>query len=1059
MGRQKPRVVMNLSQNHKQFKQRVHILNSALSNQTTIKTRNHNKIDEESFISLQTKNSNTFTPNLMECILFPIFTTAHSQSPSSQSIQLITKHTQLSNNKQKKKKKKNSKQSGSTNNFSLNFDINPRVYVKTTKNWQSQLLVQQIEDTLQQHMQQEHKEIDTDIYIAPSVRERWPSTYGTHNQYLNPNIAAITKESPYDVLMLRCAQRCFSDILLNEFSFDDFVHLIETRYNYYYWSYHEDNTTNIKKRKIHFNKHIAQLCRQINGEISKAYAVFMDKEMEFRLQIVMGNKKLLKQERGAHIASLSVFAVQKSVESIANVISEIDSQMQQIHSVAANIILKWTQNIRFCIGTAQSVLKDIKQLKYIVIQHLYQFGEKFDKYLRDIECKMNEKRRREGVEMVKQTNANDMALIYIYETAEDGGKKKNAYEVHLDMELCDFGAYLNYYRYILTVIEECRTVISNEYETQLNHLLKYVGGEIEGSIWWRQIWEEREYEHRVKKDEQIAKKLLFLGGNKELTESVMEKYQMGDVMSGERMGDIYRLQESMIAYVRQILNHNEVEITTLAIHIKLNLLNNNEFVRQHLLSKMYQIIHDRDRPRGPKPEKTLKKIREKAKLLLLKKEEAEKRKKKKRIRIQTSAKHLQKLANVAPSASDIQKKYHESILKQRSLISQQRKRKLEAILERRRRRKKKDSAPPAPPALEGFLINEPPKKRRKSSRIESFGERRTYIEPEIEEYVTYQFEFAIVSSWNEFLQSDLVRKYKKDMAADEDALSLLFVGLHLDIEDEYHEWYEGIIQKVRITAKKAREDESDAKTQSTAAASNDDDDAYNIKLLIHFKNFSTFWDSWVELPSSRVSVLRTYSNAYDVHDNVKPLAEIIRELDEAQIVSIDFISESLSLERDVFVKWINSEPVQWQDTNTVDKLLEWTKHFLLSNKTSTDEKLMISRDYFVKAGTYSSKCEHMICEAVLPNTLDVNLQCLTSTQMQFIQDTVISNLKHNKCDYFTMSNQCGIPLGLFQQIVFGITDLLPRFIVDQVVDWAKGIHLDNLDHAIKEEQLFYVKIE
>eukprot|EP01084_Bolivina_argentea_P150126 262169_1 len=149
---------------------------------------------------------------------------------------------------------------------------------------------------------------------------------------------------------------------------------------------------------------------------------------------------------------------------------------------------------------------------------------------------MTPKRRREGVEMVKQTNANDMALIYIYETAEDGGKKKNAYEVHLDMELCDFGAYLNYYRYILTVIEECRTVISNEYETQLNHLLKYVGGEIEGSIWWRQIWEEREYEHRVKKDEQIAKKLLFLGGNKELTESVMEKYQMGDVMSGERMG-------------------------------------------------------------------------------------------------------------------------------------------------------------------------------------------------------------------------------------------------------------------------------------------------------------------------------------------------------------------------------------------------------------------------------------------------------------------------------------------------------------------------------------------
>ena len=45
-------------------------------------------------------------------------------------------------------------------------------------------------------------------------------------------------------------------------------------------------------------------------------------------------------------------------------------------------------------------------------------------------------------------------------------------------------------------------------------------------------------------------------------------------------------------------------------------------------------------------------------------------------------------------------------------------------------------------------------------------------------------------------------------------------------------------------------------------------------------------------------------------------------------------------------------------------------------------------------------------------------------------------------------------------IVFvGITDLLPRFLIQQIVQWAQGMPLQNMDFAIKEEQMFYVKIE
>jgi len=47
-------------------------------------------------------------------------------------------------------------------------------------------------------------------------------------------------------------------------------------------------------------------------------------------------------------------------------------------------------------------------------------------------------------------------------------------------------------------------------------------------------------------------------------------------------------------------------------------------------------------------------------------EKEKKKKKHKKIRIQTSERHLDKLANAVPTASDVRRNYHLAILKQRA---------------------------------------------------------------------------------------------------------------------------------------------------------------------------------------------------------------------------------------------------------------------------------------------------------------------------------------------------------------------------------------------------------
>merc|ERR1712060_56050 len=147
-------------------------------------------------------------------------------------------------------------------------------------------------------------------------------------------------------------------------------------------------------------------------------------------------------------------------------------------------------------------------------------------------------------------------------------------------------------------------------------------------------------------------------------------------------------------------------------------------------------------------------------------------------------------------------------------------------------------------------------------------------------------------------------------------------------------------------------------------------------------------------------------------------------------------------------KWVNSdlseaENEQWQKQKNSSKICTFLKDFLLRNQQS--QNYLISMDYFVKAGSYSDKRQHIICNAVLPNDCEVELDSVTASQRRMIQRRVI-DLKSDKkpSSYFAMANECGVPLALFQQIVFGITDFLPRFLINQVVQWAKGQKLTNL---------------
>ena len=185
-----------------------------------------------------------------------------------------------------------------------------------------------------------------------------------------------------------------------------------------------------------------------------------------------------------------------------------------------------------------------------------------------------------------------------------------------------------------------------------------------------------------------------------------------------------------------------------------------------------------------------------------------------------------------------------------------------------------------------------------------------------------------------------------------------------------------------------------------------------------------------------------------------------------QIVSVDFIAETLNLDRYKLIKWINSEQVLWNNQDYhIERIKKWTKDFLASNSQLirshmlSKKNMKISRECFVKPKSSEEYEDVTVFEAILPKSLNARLQTLTNMELLFVQNVVIDNLSNNKSDYTTMADECGIPLGLLQEIVFGITTVMPHFIIDRIINWSKGVHLNDSELSIKEEQLFHVKID
>merc|ERR1712228_265242 len=475
--------------------------------------------------------------------------------------QLIAKHNKLT---KKAKNETTINYKMNDDNFYMNKGVQPLNRASDYfTNWRHRLLSNEIVCKLSDYPKDE----DDDIYIPLIVESNWPHTP-------NPNKSDAEK--------LKFVQRCFGDIVFNELSFDDFVHFIGKWHSYHFWTYHSRTKQN--KKKCHFNKRISAIYESINEQIKQSYFNFLTAELEFRSFVVFGNKKLLKTQRSSHIFSFSLFSIKRRMDKIQNVILQID--LSQIHILSNLAILRLTQSIRECIAMCDALYDDIKQTKQNIVNHLHHFCNNLnDKILHTVINK---------IKQCKITKNNTMPitpLIYVY----DGN------EVHIDLELCDFAEFVNYYRYILTVLEECKIKI-NKNETALHHFLKYVGGEIEGSIWNKMIWKERECQKRVKRDEQISKRLLFLRNQRQKSNNLM------NVSNADLMKKIFDIQSAMDLYCKQKLNDSDIEAHSLAVHIRLNLLNNDEFVRSTLYNQMYEAVHDRDRPRGAKPIASLQKI-------------------------------------------------------------------------------------------------------------------------------------------------------------------------------------------------------------------------------------------------------------------------------------------------------------------------------------------------------------------------------------------------------------------------------------------------------------------
>ncbi|ETO24866.1 hypothetical protein RFI_12289, partial [Reticulomyxa filosa] len=174
-------------------------------------------------------------------------------------------------------------------------------------------------------------------------------------------------------------------------------------------------------------------------------------------------------------------------------------------------------------GDLESVLKHLEQLERRILEHLFNIPsilaaihnkkksgcECFDVspflyvHLQShMDCKEDdnnadekgkEKHENEGKESLQQTlQPSKLMLLYG------------------DEALCEFPCFLRHYRYLCSVVRYYKQVrCHGQVKKKLDFLLQYVESALEGSIWNRKLWQERETEQRLAQDHEITKQLLF----------------------------------------------------------------------------------------------------------------------------------------------------------------------------------------------------------------------------------------------------------------------------------------------------------------------------------------------------------------------------------------------------------------------------------------------------------------------------------------------------------------------------------------------------------------------
>ncbi|ETO24867.1 hypothetical protein RFI_12290 [Reticulomyxa filosa] len=308
---------------------------------------------------------------------------------------------------------------------------------------------------------------------------------------------------------------------------------------------------------------------------------------------------------------------------------------------------------------------------------------------------------------------------------------------------------------------------------------------------------------------------------------------------------------------------------------------------------------------------------------------------------------------------------------------------------------------------EFFVVDDSQDNWHQSKRLRR-SERLTHLslakEKSNDYLVAYEFDFEIASDWSLFMASKIFNVFltpsqsqsqlqqDADLAVVTDFCKDVLVGLHCDIRDEWNDWFEGIIEQVKITKKGDGSD--DVHYTCANALAN-----YKIRLRVHFKNFSHFWDQWITLPSENIAPLRKYSHSFIVPDETKPLNEMIREFDFNQIISIDVISQTLNLNRIELQSWLNNE-FELSDEQ-IDKLFNWAKKYLAQLEACSNPKtkyFKVLRNVFVCSS--SEPKNTFICETILPKTIPVNLMGLNNDYYQkfvrFVLDQKSYFLKKKK---------------------------------------------------------------